>query len=51
MENEPRGVEIASEAIPGLMQIAFWGLFFGGPIFAALMLPFRPSGLDKERPK
>ena len=51
MNNDEKRVEIAPEAIPGLMWMSFWGLFFGGPVFAALMMPFRPAGLDKERPK
>lgn len=45
-------VEIAPEAARGLAEIAFWGLVFGGPIFAAMMLPvainiLRPPNFHK----
>jgi hypothetical protein len=45
---DDKKVEITSQAAIGLATIAFWGLFFAGPLFAAMMLPVR---VPLENPK
>lgn len=48
MDKDERGVEVTPQALLGLATIAFWGLWFGGPIFAAMLLPVR---VPLETPK